>query len=86
MISDIVHVRRGDMQSLDAFLHVNPELDERGLAMIFNPTSHSIRDSLQIPLYYTGLTDEVKVIRENGTETIHQLDRMFNVDIDIGEI
>ena len=73
------------MQSIDAILHVNPDLEEKGLAMIFNPTSQSIRDSLEIPLYYTGLTDKVKVLRENGTETVHQLDRMFNVEIDIGE-
>jgi len=28
LISDIIHVRRPDMQSIDAILHVNPRLNE----------------------------------------------------------
>ena len=38
----MIHVRRADVQSIDAYLHVRPKKDggqHRGLAMIFNPTS-----------------------------------------------
>ena len=38
----MIHARRADMQSIDAYLHVRPVKDGgqyRGLAMIFNPTS-----------------------------------------------
>ena len=33
--SDIVHVRRPDMQGIDSFMHVNPFLKNKGLAMVF---------------------------------------------------
>ncbi len=49
----------------DCILHVNPHLDHRGLAMIFNPTctsSHTRKISL--PLYYTGLSEKALVLRE----------------------
>ena len=38
LISDIVHIRRADLQDYDAFMHVNPTLQNRALAMVFNPT------------------------------------------------
>ena len=48
LTSDIIHVRFPDMQSIDAFLHVNPSPSAalRGLAMVFNPTPDAVKDSL----------------------------------------
>jgi hypothetical protein len=45
--SDIIHVRRADMQSIDAYLHANPTLNpHKGLAMVFNPTAESFNSIL----------------------------------------
>ncbi len=45
----------------DCVLHVNPHLDHRGLAMIFNPTPVAITRNISLPLYYTGLSDKALV-------------------------
>jgi hypothetical protein len=55
--SDIIHVRRPDGRQVDCILHVNPQLDIKGLAMVYNPLNTSVKDTLRLPLYYTGLTD-----------------------------
>jgi len=52
--SDIVHVRRPDGRDIDCILHVNPQLKQKGLAMVYNPTSRRISRQLKLPLYYTG--------------------------------
>ena len=45
LTSDIIHVRRTDMQSIDCFLHANPFLEtNQGLAMFFNPTNYPLSD------------------------------------------
>jgi hypothetical protein len=35
--SDIIHVRRPDGRDIDCMMHVNPQLKERALAMVYNP-------------------------------------------------
>ena len=83
--SDIIHVRRGDMQSIDSFLHVNPHLPgAKGLAMVFNPTQEHLTEELEINLYYTGLVDKAKIRMESGKEIKLTLDRAYNVYVDIG--
>lgn len=47
--------RRPDGQSIDCFMHANPFLHNRGLAMVFNPASTAQSIGLQLPLYYTGV-------------------------------
>ena len=47
LTSDIIHVRFPDMQSIDAYLHVNPSLtDHKGLGMVFNPTPDAVKETL----------------------------------------
>ena len=55
--SDLIHLRRADGRDWDGWLHVNPALKERGLAMIYNPLNEPIERRIRLPLYYTGLTD-----------------------------
>jgi hypothetical protein len=66
--SDIIHVRRADGRQLDCILHVNPQLDIKGLVMIYNPTDKTREEILNLPLYYTGLTE---------TASIGELDNNF---------
>jgi hypothetical protein len=64
--SDLIHVRRPDGRDLDVWLHVNPTLDERALAMVFNPTEAPITRELALPLYYSGLAGSVHVSERDG--------------------
>ena len=70
-------------QSIDAFLHVNPWLREKGLMMVFNPTPQKLTDTLAVPLYYTGLTNTTLVSREGGATVTYTLDRLYNVYIPV---
>ena len=64
--SDLIHLRRADGRDWDGWLHVNPALKERGLAMMYNPLDKDIARTISLPLYYTGL-DTVAVIRVGDT-------------------
>ena len=64
--SDIVHVRRPDGQSIDGFLHVNAQLQHRGLLALFNPTSLPINATIAVPLYFTGITTTANVYAEGA--------------------
>lgn len=69
--SDLIHLRRADGRDWDGWLHVNPALKERGLAMIYNPLNEPIQRRIRLPLYYTGLTNRAMIRREDGhSETV----------------
>lgn len=65
--SDIIHIRRADGRDLDAILHVNPQLREKGFAMVYNPLDVQVTRTLMLPLYYTGIT-HTATIREREEE------------------
>ncbi len=68
----------------DCVLHVNPHLDHRGLAMIFNPTPVAITRNISLPLYYTGLSDKALVLPEGQSPgAVYGLDRGYNVVVTV---
>lgn len=82
---DLIHVRRADMQGLDAFLHVLPKR-RKGLLMIFNPTSNLVTETdFQVNLYYTGLYDRAFLSREGDKSTWSEfkLDRDYAISLKI---
>ena len=81
--SDIIHVRRADGRDFDCILHVNPQLKIKGLALVYNPTSQTIKKQLKLPLYYTGLTDSARIREQEGKFKSYKLDRHYNVILDI---
>ncbi len=81
LTSDIIHVKRADMQSIDCYMHVNSELTNKALAMVFNPTDQNINFNLTLPLYYTGLIDTARISHEGGISVSVDLDRQNSVDI-----
>ena len=83
LISNIIHVRRADMQGIDSYMHVNPNLVNKGLAMAFNPTNEAVTTFLTLPLYYTGLTTTAKISQEGLNPQGYTLDRQYNVDITV---
>jgi len=81
--SDVVHLRRPDGRDLDAVLHVNAGLKEKGFALVFNPTDRAIEKKLTLPLYFTGLTDEAKIREQEGEGKIYRLDRNYEVQLSV---
>lgn len=53
--SPAVHIRRADGRDYDGYIHVNPQLEEKGMAVFFNPLDEEITRTVRIPLYYTGI-------------------------------
>lgn len=81
--SDIVHVRRPDGRGLDAILHVNPALPVCGLAIVTNPLDTAVRQSIELPLYYTGLTDTAHVRVNGGPRRAVRLDRSYHAQVPV---
>lgn len=81
--SDIVHIRRPDGRNIDGMLHVNPELEEKGLAVLFNPKNERVETTLKIPLYYTGLKEVARVSEEGARDQRYELDRDYNIELNI---
>ncbi|MEZ4701655.1 MAG: hypothetical protein R2834_15055 [Rhodothermales bacterium] len=80
---DIIHLRRADGRRWDGLLHVNPEADVKGLAMIYNPTDSELRETIRLPLYYTGLTDRAQVRVGDGPAARMGLDRGYYIEVEV---
>ncbi len=81
--SDVIHLRRADGRDWDGLLHVNPALKEKGFAVLYNPTAHALSRTLNLPLYYTGLTEQARVRERNGKPVEFRLDRQHHVTVPI---
>ncbi len=79
--SDIIHLRRADGRDWDGILHVNPTLATKGLLMLYNPLKETLTRTIKIPLYYSGLTDSVKVREKEGRVTEKKLNRKFEMEL-----
>ena len=79
--SDLIHLRRADGRDWDGWLHINPSLPERGLAMFYNPLDQSIERRIRLPLYYTGLTDRAVIGREDGKSEKLKLARDSSAEV-----
>ena len=81
--SDLIHLRRADGQDWDGWLHVNPSLPERGLAMFYNPLPDPITRRIRLPLYYTGLTDSAVIHHEDGSSETLPLARDYSIEVSL---
>ena len=81
--SDIIHVRRPDGRDVDCILHVNPQLRQKALAMVYNPLDCNVSKELKLPLYYTGLTKTARIREQNGKAKKFKLDRQYNVKVPV---
>ncbi|WP_316753111.1 LamG-like jellyroll fold domain-containing protein [Pedobacter gandavensis] len=66
LTSDIIHVSRPTGRDLDAMLHVNADLEEKGMLVVFNPTDKAISKQMKLPLYYTGIKGAAALTDQNG--------------------
>jgi hypothetical protein len=76
---DLIHLRRADGRGLDYWLMVNPDGNEKGALVVFNPTNKMISKSLQVPLYYTGLSETTSISTDEGVLGTVSLDRAYHV-------
>lgn len=81
--SDMIHLRRPDAQEWDGFLHVNPDENEKGLAMFFNPTDREMTRTIRVPLYYTGLTETAQIREGEGKTKSYKLNRDYSVELTV---
>jgi hypothetical protein len=79
--SDLIHVRRADGRDIDCLLHVNPQLKQKGLAVVYNPLDQAVKKTIKLPLYYTGLTETAQVSEQGKPAITLQLDRKYDVDL-----
>jgi hypothetical protein len=77
--SDLIHLRRADGRDLDYILHVNPELKEKGLLMVYNPCPVEIEKEIAVPLYYTGLKTATIVTERDGPAVKYELARDYTI-------
>lgn len=80
---DILHLRRADGRDIDYWLNVNPQAEEKGLLMVFNPLDHVVAKEIEVPLYYTGLTDKAMVSHEDSRATEYSLSRDYKIRLKV---
>ena len=81
--SDLIHGRRADARDLDWMMHVNPSLKEKGMLVVFNPLNEPVQKTIQVNLYYTGLTETAKVSEQGREPKSFKLDRAYTIDLPV---
>jgi hypothetical protein len=71
---DIIHLKRPDGRDLDYYLHVDPRGKHKGMLLVFNPLDRELSKTLDLPLYYTGLTGTAKIREGESRVTSLKLD------------
>src|SRR5690606_7156905 len=81
--ADIIHLRRPDGRNWDGILHVDPNGKEKGLGMLYNPTDKEMHIHVDLPLYYTGLEQDVQIAFEGKNPQKHQLARDYKLSLPV---
>lgn len=81
--TDVIHLRRADGRDWDGIMHVGPALPQKALVMLYNPTQQPVTREIALPLYYSGLTQSVKVREKEGTAKTYGLDRNYTAHIKV---
>jgi alpha-galactosidase len=80
---DIIHLRRPDGRDWDGILHVNPDGEEKGLIMLYNPLESAITREITIPVYYTGLHEKVLLEENMGNKQNLTVNRDYEITINV---
>ena len=76
----MIQLRRADGRDWDGWMHVNPATSQKGFMMLFNPTHEVMTKTIQLPLYYTGLSNKAKITDSKGVVTQYTLNRDYTVN------
>ncbi len=80
---DLIHLRRADGRELDYWLLVNPKGKEKAALVVFNPTDENKEKMIQVPLYYTGLTELARVSHNEVPLGPMKLDRNYELSLSV---
>ncbi|GJM29125.1 MAG: hypothetical protein DHS20C17_17600 [Cyclobacteriaceae bacterium] len=80
---DIIHLKRANGRDLDYWLNVNPQGEEKGMLMVYNPENKVITKKLKVPLYYTGLIDQAVVQTAAGAVETLSIDRDYSIALEV---
>jgi hypothetical protein len=64
-------------------MHVNPDLREKGVLMVFNPTDNLIRKKIKVPLYYTGISEQASVREQENPGSTFTLNRQYEIEMEV---
>ena len=81
--ADIIRLRRADGRDWDGWMHVDPTREEKALIMLFNPLDEPIKRSIEIPLYYTGLSNQAEVSEQYGPAEVYEIGNGNSITIDL---
>jgi hypothetical protein len=81
--TDIIHLRRPDGRDWDGIMHVAPHLSQKAMVMLYNPQEQPITRTIQLPLYYTGLTQTATIREKEGPSKKYTLDRAYKVPVTV---
>lgn len=81
--SDIIHLRRADGRDWDGFMHVNSGPGIKAMVLLYNPLKERITRTIELPLYYTGLTGNAGVREKEGRIINYALDRNYDIAIPV---
>ena len=79
--ADMIQLRRADGRDWDGFIHVDPQLKQKGFVMLYNPTKNKITRSIKLPLYYTGLSQTAILKDKSGLSAKYKLDRNYTINL-----
>lgn len=79
---DLIHLKRANARDIDYWLMVNPKTAEKGALIVFNPLNKNVKSKINVPLYYTGLTDMTTAFHNDEKIEI-KLNRDYSIDIDV---
>jgi hypothetical protein len=81
--ASIIHLRRADGRDWDGVLHVSPSVKQKGLLMVYNPLKEKIERKINLPLYYTGATNAVRVREKEGILKKYLLNRNYEIELTV---
>ncbi|MCA9150460.1 MAG: hypothetical protein KDA92_14215, partial [Planctomycetales bacterium] len=81
--SDLVPLRRADGRDWDGWLHVKPGAHIPAMAIIYNPLPDAIERTIDVPLYYAGLSESARVTVGDGESQTVKLDRQETARIQL---
>jgi len=73
--ADIIHLRRADGRDWDGIMHVNPQLKTKAFVLLYNPLKEKITRTVQLPVYYTGLANNITLAERDGQPKTYTINR-----------
>ncbi len=81
--ADILHLRRADGRDWDGIMHVRSGTGIKAMVMLYNPLPETIRRTIRLPLYYTGLQQTALISERTATGRRYTLDHDWSVQVPV---